>query len=163
MAEPTPALQPFSCNFFEQTTKALQKDAYKDVKIILSDDPMRTEFKLHKVILAAESSFFRKLFYYEPKDVYEIGAVSRRGFGTVLRCMYGSDKILVEFDASLHLYTFAGRSTYLSTLDEVMDVVVYLGCERLEALIRKMIIETRGPGDNYHAPRLGSSVYRGPF
>ena len=67
----------FSDNFFE------------DVKIILVDEPMRPEYHLHKVILAASSSFFRKLFYHEPKEVYEIGAVTKKGFEAVLKLMYG--------------------------------------------------------------------------
>ena len=56
-----------SQNFFEET--AIAMGDYEDVKIILSDDPIRPEYRLHKVILAAQSSFFRKLFYHEPKEV----------------------------------------------------------------------------------------------
>ena len=84
MTEPT--REPtFSENFFEDTDMS----RYKDVKIILVDEPMRPEYHLHKVILAASSSFFRKLFYHEPKEVYEIGAVTKKGFEAVLKLMYG--------------------------------------------------------------------------
>ena len=75
----------FSDNFFEDT----EMSRYKDVKIILVDEPMRPGYHLHKVILAAFSSFFRKLFYHEPKEVYEIGAVTKKGFEAVLKLMYG--------------------------------------------------------------------------
>ena len=84
MDEPT-----FSENFFEETALALEDSRFKDVKIVLSDDPMKPEYHLHKVILAASCSFFRKLFYHEPKEVYEIGSVSKGGFDFVLRFIYG--------------------------------------------------------------------------
>ena len=65
-----------SGNYFEETAIALGNSAYKDVKITLSDDPERLEYRLHKVILAASSSFFRSLFFYDPKEAYDIGRAS---------------------------------------------------------------------------------------
>ena len=57
--------------------------------IILSDDPERPEYRLHKMILAVHSSFFRHLFYDEPKEVYEIRAVSKKTFDGFISCIYG--------------------------------------------------------------------------
>ena len=91
MTEPS-----FSENFIETLdVSAVEKPRYWDVKIILSDDPMKPEYYLHKVILAAKSSFFRKLFYHEPKKVYEIGMVSKRGFENVVEYIYNRRMIRV--------------------------------------------------------------------
>ena len=117
--EPSFAL---SENFFKEAAIALGNSSYMDVKIILSDDPMRPEYRLHKVILAAQSTFFRKLFYHEPKEVYEIGAVAKGAFDSVLGYMYGGDLILTE-----HNY------------DDIMEVVLYLGCEKMEAMLTRTL------------------------
>ena len=106
----------FSNNFFEQAAIALRNSSYSDVKIIITDDTMRPEYRLHKVILAAQSSFLRKLFYHEPKDVYEIGAISKGCFETVLRYMYGGRLILTE-----------------QNYGETEDAIIYLGCEKIMA------------------------------
>ena len=93
MTEPS-----FSENFETLEVSALEEPRharYQDVKIILSDDPMKPEYYLHKVILAAKSSFFRKLFYHEPKKVYEIGMVSKRGFENVVEYIYNRRMIRV--------------------------------------------------------------------
>ena len=113
MTEPS-----FSENFIETLdVSAVEKPRYWDVKIILSDDPMKPEYYLHKVILAAQSSFFRKLFYHEPKEVYEIGAVSKRGFEAVINILYG-------------------KTTYINDINNINDIVdsiedtaLYLGCQ----------------------------------
>ena len=109
----------FSEVFFEESAFAMGK--YKDVKIILSDDPRRPEYHLHKVILAAHSSFFRKLFRQEPKDVYEIGAVSKRGFESVM---------FYWFTGSLVLNNYV--------FDDTMRAALYLGCEKIEAMMKKV-------------------------
>ena len=104
----------FSKNFIEETADAMGN--YRDVKIILSDDPMRTEYHLHKVILAAQSTFFRKLFYHEPKEVYEIGAVSKRGFENVVEYIYhGSLKLELNDDI----------------FDDIEEAATYLGCTEI--------------------------------
>ena len=98
----------FSDNFFE------------DVKIILVDEPMRPEYHLHKIILAAQSSFFRKLFYHEPKEVYEIGAVTKKGFEAVLKLMYGQ---------TLTLYTY---SFDMDIIIIIQETSLYLGCRLIK-------------------------------
>ena len=118
MTEPT--REPtFSDNFFEYT----EMSRYKDVKIILVDEPMRPEYRLHKVILAANSSFFRKLFYHEPKEVYEIGAVTKKGFEAVLKLMYGK---------TLTLYTY---SYDMSDIIIIQETSLYLGCRLIGSCV----------------------------
>ena len=104
----------FSENFIEEATNALGNFRYTDVKIILLDDPMKPEYNLHKVILAATSSFFRKLFYHEPKRVYEIGAVSKRGFEDVLGYIYRQTMTLTT-----------------DNYDSIRETALYLGCEEI--------------------------------
>ena len=145
MTEPT--REPtFSENFFEDT----EMSGYKDVKIILSDEPMRPRYHLHKVILAAQSSFFHKLFYHEPKDVYEIGAVSKGGFEAIIDIMYGqrtlrytdyfpdcvtTRELPTRNEISRHVTTRAfewgaGPGSWTWELDlELWDTALYLGCQ----------------------------------
>ena len=104
----------FSENFIEECANALGNSRYTDVKIILSDEPMKPEYHLHKVILAATSSFFRKLFYHEPKSVYEIGAVPKNGFEEVLGYMY------------LQTMTLTYDNYY-----SISETALYLGCEEI--------------------------------
>ena len=104
----------FSENFIEESTNALENSRYTDVKIILSDEPMKPEYHLHKVILAATSSFFRELFYHEPKPVYEIGAMSKRSFEDVLGYMYRQTITL----------------TY-ENFESIRETALYLGCEEI--------------------------------
>ena len=52
----------FSEYFIEETYNDLRDSRYTDVKIILSDEPTKPEYLLHKVILAAPSSFFCRQF-----------------------------------------------------------------------------------------------------
>ena len=102
----------FSKNFIEETADTLGNSRFKDVKIILSDG--LHEYLLHKVILAAASSFFRKLFYHEPKKVYEIGSVSKRGFDSVLGYIY------------LQTLTLTADN-----FDGIMAAALYLGCDEI--------------------------------
>ena len=111
MTKPTLA---FSENFIKESANALGNSRYTDVKIILSDEPMKPEYHLHKVILAATSSFFRKLFYHEPKPVYEIGAMSKRSFEDVLGYMYRQTITL----------------TY-KNFESIRETALYLGCEEI--------------------------------
>ena len=110
---PKPTLA-FSENFIKESANALGNSRYTDVKIILSDEPMKPEYHLHKVILAATSSFFRKLFYHEPKPVYEIGAMSKRSFEDVLGYMYRQTITL----------------TY-ENFESIRETALYLGCEEI--------------------------------
>ena len=65
---PCPSPNVLSKFFYEEAGIALgNKDAYTDVTIILSDDPGRPEYRLHKMILALHSTFFRHLFRHDPK------------------------------------------------------------------------------------------------
>ena len=90
--KPSPSPNVLSEFFYEEAGIALgNKDAYTDVTIILSDDSGRPEYRLHKMILAVHSSFFRHLFYDEPKEVYEIGAVSKKTFERFISCIYGGE------------------------------------------------------------------------
>ena len=108
-----------SGNYFEETAIALGNSGYKDVKITLSDEPDRPEYHLHKVILAASSSFFRSLFFYDPKEAYDIGAVSKLQFDAVIDFIYGQHLILTE-----HNY------------DDIWEAVLYLGCEKMKTLMK---------------------------
>ena len=82
--------------------------------IILSDDPMRPEYLLHKVILAATSSFFRKLFHHEPKKVYDIGMVSKSGFDSIMG------------------YTYLQTLTVTrENFDDIKATAEYLGCDEI--------------------------------
>ena len=109
----------FSEYFIEETNSS-----YKDVKFILSDEPMKPEYLLNKVILAAASSFFRKLFQHEPKEVYEIGAVSKRGFEHILGWMYGQDLTVTD-----------------EHVNAIMDTARYLGCEEIAKMDDKIRYE----------------------
>ena len=109
----------FSEVFFEESAFAMGK--YKDVKIILSDDPRRPEYQLHKVILAAHSSFFRKLFYHDPKEVYEIGAVSKIEFEAILGYIYGQ-----KLEPVLYCWN-------------IMVTLRYLGCDKIIKRIGKYV------------------------
>ena len=111
MDEPT-----FSENFFEETALALEDSRFKDVKIVLSDDPMKPEYHLQKVILAASCSFFRKLFYHEQKEVYEIGSVSKGGFDFVLRYIYGRGHLILT-------------QHYMDEFEDVVRTMNYLGLQ----------------------------------
>ena len=106
-----------SGNYFE-TAIALGNSAYKDVKITLSDEPDRPEYHLHKVILAASSSFFRSLFFYDPKEAYDIGALSRFQFEAVIGYVYGQHLILTR-----HNY------------DDIYSAVLYLGCDKMKTMM----------------------------
>lgn len=114
----------FSEYFIEETNYALADSSYKDVKIILSDEPMKPEYLLNKVILAAASSFFRKLFQHEPKEVYEIGAVSKRGFEHILGWMYGQGLTVTD-----------------EHVNAIMDTARYLGCEEIAKMDDKIRYE----------------------
>ena len=93
---------------------------YTDVKIILTMDPNKEAFDLHKAILAANSSFFRKMFYCDPKNFYEIGGVNKEDFGLALGCMYGQQ--------------MPGRMT-----DTLLATLHYLGCDKIAARIEEAI------------------------
>ena len=110
-----------SGNYFEETAIALGNSTYKDVKITLSDDPDRPEYHLHKVILAASSSFFRNLFFYDPKEAYDIGAVSKLQFEAVIGYIYGQHLILTAHN-----------------WEDILEAVLYLGCDKME----KMMLES---------------------
>ena len=93
----------------------MEENAFRrhtDVKITLTMDPNKEEFNLHKVILAANSTFFRKMFYNDPKNVYEIGGISYEDWGIAIRCMYRQQP------------PFVMTNTLLATLK-------YLGCEKI--------------------------------
>ena len=111
----------FSEYFIEETFNDLRDSRYTDVKIILSDEPTKPEYLLHKVILAATSSFFRKLFCHEPKKVYEIGAVSKSGFDHVLGHIYGQ--------------TLTANA---DNFDGIVDTALYLGCEGITERLNNM-------------------------
>ena len=78
----------FSENFTEVAAHALGDARFKDVIIVLSDDPMESRYLLHKVVLAANSTFFRTLFRTEQKDVYMIGSLTKKGFEALIGYFY---------------------------------------------------------------------------
>ena len=65
----------FSQSFVEDMLNGSAFNRHSDVKIILTMDPSK-EFHPQKAILAANSTFFRKMFYNDTKSVYEIGGIS---------------------------------------------------------------------------------------
>ena len=89
---------------------------YNDVIIILSDEPTKVEYHLHKVLLAAHSQFFRKLFYRDPKKKYEIGSVHKKEFGYILGYIYQKELPPLR---------------YFSKIMGHMGTLLYLGCEEI--------------------------------
>ena len=140
--EPSAAHVVFSEFFFEEAAIALQgKDAdcgcssrscgscgcgilavsdarFTDVTIILEDEPSRPSYKLHKLILAAHSSYFRKMFHRDPREVYEIGAISKKSFEDMISYIYGGT-LTVGYD-----------------FDEILEDVKRLQLEKLEELLK---------------------------
>ena len=81
---------------------------------------------MYKVILAAQSSFFRKLFYREPKEVYEIGALYKIGLEAVIGLMYGSQDYLDYVD-------IMPWSTVVQEYMKIIeDTALYLGCQLID-------------------------------
>ena len=110
----------FSEYFFEAIMEDKAFRRHTDVKIILTMDPNKEEFNLHKVILASNSTFFRKMFYNDPKNVYEIGAVNKEDFDLALGCMYG-------------------KQTPCRMTDTLLETLHYLGCDKIAARITEAI------------------------
>ena len=106
--------------FFEAIMEDSAFRRHTDVKIILTMDPNKEEFNLHKVILAANSTFFRKMFYNDPKNVYEIGGISYEDWSIAIRCFY------------LQQPPFVMTNSLRRTLD-------YLGCGKIIANHRSQI------------------------
>ena len=106
----------FSQSFVEEMLDGNAFNRHSDVKIILTMDPNKEEFHLHKVILAANSTFFRKMFYNDPRPVYEVGDISKEDFDVVIAAMYGRGEFL------------AGTNSLMKTLD-------YLGCDKIKSQI----------------------------
>ena len=98
---------------------AVSDARFTDVTIILEDEPSRPSYKLHKLILAAHSSFFRKMFFRDPKEVYEIGAVSKKSFEDMISYIYGGT-LTLDYN----------------NFDEILDVVIYLQLDKLEDLMK---------------------------
>ena len=129
--EPSAAHVVFSKFFFEEAAIALlRNDAndgilalsnarFTDVTIILEDEPSRPSHKLHKLILAAHSSFFRKMFFRDPKEVYEIGAVSKKSFEDMISYIYGGT-LTLDYN----------------NFDGILDVVICLQLDKLEDLMK---------------------------
>ena len=104
--KPSPSPNVLSKFFYEEAGIALgNKDAYTDVTIILSDDPERPEYRLHKMILSQDKTFCH-LFEHEPKEVYEIGAVSQKTFEKFLHLMYGGERPSFDVNISILLDYF---------------------------------------------------------
>ena len=74
--------------FIEGTANALERPCYKDVTIILADEPTKPAYHLHKMMLAATCTFFRQLFRHDPRNVYNIGNVSKAGFDKIIDYIY---------------------------------------------------------------------------
>ena len=127
--EPSAAHVVFSDFFFEEAAiadsdheelpRTVSNARFTDVTIILEDEPSRPSFKLHKVLLAAHSSLFRKMFYRDPKEVYEVGAVSKKSFEDIISYIYGGT-LTVEMDE----------------FDDILDDVIYLQLDKLEELLK---------------------------
>ena len=77
----------FSENFTEVAAHTLGDARFKDVIIVLSDDPMESRYLLHKVVLAANSTFFRTLFRTE-QNTYMIGSLTKKGFEALIGYFY---------------------------------------------------------------------------
>ena len=107
----------FSEFFFEEA--ALSNTRFTDVTIILVDGGGKPSYRLHKLILAAHSSFFRHLFRHEPKEVYEIGVVSKKSFEDIISYIYGGT-LTLDYN----------------NFDEILDVVIYLQLDKLEELMK---------------------------
>ena len=110
----------FSQSFVEEMLDGNAFDRHTDVKITLTMDPNKEEFDLHKMILASNSTFFRKMFHNDPKNVYEIGGISYEDWSIAIRCMY------------LQEPPFVMTNSLRRTLD-------YLGCEKIIANHRSWI------------------------
>ena len=106
--------QVFSEYFIEGTANALESSCYKDVTIILGDEPTKPAYHLHKMMLAATCTFFRKLFLHDPRNVYNIGNVSKTSFDNIIGYIYRQELTLSTQDYWDHLRT-----------------VSYIGCEDL--------------------------------
>ena len=104
--------------FIEGTANALESPRYKDVTIILADQPTKPVYHLHKLMLAATCTFFRRLFYHEQKEVYEMGSVSKRGFDQVLGYIYGQTMTITP-----------------DNFNDIKNTARYLGCEELVEII----------------------------
>ena len=107
----TPTL---SNNILEETADALGDAKFKDVTITLDD---KSSFRLHKLILAANSSFFRKLFYHQPKMAYEVGGVCKESFEAMMGHMYSNT------------LTITPRN-----FDDILSAAQFLGCAVAEKL-----------------------------
>ena len=107
----TPTL---SNNFLEETADALGDAKFKDVTITLDD---KSSFRLHKLILAANSSFFRKLFYHQPKMAYEVGGVSKKSFEAMMGYMYFNTLTITP-----------------KNFDDILSAAQFLGCAFAEKL-----------------------------
>ena len=107
----TPTL---SNNFLEETADALGDAKFKDVTITLDD---KSSFRLHKLILAANSSFFRKLFYHQPKITYEVGGVSKKSFEAMMGYMYFNTLTITP-----------------KNFDDILSAAQFLGCAVAEKL-----------------------------
>ena len=98
---------------------ALSNARFTDVKIILGDEPQKPSYKLHKLILAAHSTFFRNMFRHDPKEVYEIGAVSKKRFEDMISYLYGGT-LTLDYN----------------NFDEILEDVIYLQLDKLEDLMK---------------------------
>ena len=97
----------------------LSNARFTDVKIILGDEPQKPSYKLHKLILAAHSSYFRKMFHRDPREVYEIGAISKKSFEDMISYIYGGTLTVVNND-----------------FDKILEPINYLQMEKLEELMK---------------------------
>ena len=75
----------FSQNFVKTTSALQQTKKYFDAEIILDDE---TVHKVHKILLARQSTFFRKLFFYQEGKEYHLQMLKSTEFVQVLEWIY---------------------------------------------------------------------------
>ena len=137
---PCPSPHVLSKFFYEEASIALgNKDAYTDVTIILSDDPERPEYRLHKMILSQDKTFCH-LFEHEPKEVYEIGAVSQKTFEKFLDKIY---KIYGGVNTSILLDYFGCDKELAKELERLPKAAWGLQKQELEDLREALREEVR--------------------
>ena len=105
--------------FIEGTANALERPCYKDVVIILVDEPTKPAYHLHKVMLAATCTFFRKLFRHDPNIVYNIGNVSKAGFDKIIGYIYRQELTMNAHD----YYDIIRAASYLGCEEGVWDQI----------------------------------------
>ena len=109
--------------FVEELRRGDAFNRHSDVKIILTMDPSKEEIHLHKTILAYNSAFFRKMFYNDPRPVYELGGIPRADFDVVIAGMYGRGNLLPATNTLSATLRYLGCNTILANRQRMIKDV----------------------------------------